>query len=38
MTEKLNPILLDIPSELIGKRETLRAVRDEPATRLVSIT
>ena len=38
MTEMPTPILLDIPSDLIGERETLRAVRDEPATRLVSIT
>ena len=38
MTETPNPILLDIPSELIGERETLRAFRDEPATCLISIT
>ena len=34
MTEKLNAILLDIPTELIGERITLRAFRDEHATDL----
>ena len=34
MTEKLNPILLDIPSELIGDRVVLRALRDEHAADL----
>lgn len=34
MTEKLNPILLDIPSELIGERVALRAFRDEHAPDL----
>ena len=34
MTEKLNPILLDIPSELIGDRVVLRALRDEHSADL----
>ena len=34
MTEKLNPILLDIPSELTGDRVVLRALRDEHAADL----
>ena len=38
MTEMPTPILLVIRSELIGERETQRAFRDEPATRLISIT
>ena len=34
MTEKLNPILLDFPTELIGERIELRAFRDEHAPDL----
>ena len=34
MTEKLNPVLLDIPSELIGERIVLRAYRDDDAADL----
>lgn len=34
MTEKLNPILLDIPAELLGDRVVLRAFRDEHAPSL----
>ena len=34
MTEKLNPLLLDIPSESIGERVVLRAFRDEHAPDL----
>ena len=34
MIEKPNPILLDIPSELIGDRVVLRALRDEHAPDL----
>ena len=34
MTEKLKPILFDVPSELIGKRVVLRAFRDEHAPDL----
>ena len=34
MTEKLNPILLDVPTELIGERIELRAFRDEHALDL----
>ena len=34
MTKKINPILLDIPSELNGERVTLKALRDEDALDL----
>jgi RimJ/RimL family protein N-acetyltransferase len=34
MTEKLKPILLEIPSELIGERIVLRPFRDEDAAAL----
>ena len=34
MTEKLNPILLDIPNELPGERIVLRPFRDEDASDL----
>ena len=34
MTAKLNPILLDIPSELIGERVALRTFRDDHAPSL----
>ena len=34
MTEKLKPILFDVPSELIGERVVLRAFRDEHAPDL----
>ena len=37
MTEKLNPVLLDIPTELIGERIVLRAFCDEHAADLWNV-